>query len=69
MSSGDMGEAFADLKGKLVVKYWIGVNGGRLRRSVVKGELSDVSGGASTINLRVDTTYSGYGKPVSIEPP
>jgi hypothetical protein len=69
VSSEDMGEAFTDLKGKLVVKYWIGVKGGRLRRSVVKGELSDVSGGASTISLRVETTYSGYGKPVSIAPP
>ena len=69
VSSKDMGEAFADLKGKLVVKYWIGVNGGRLRRSVVKGELSAVNGGTGTIILRVETTYSGYGKSLNIEPP
>lgn len=68
VSSGDMGEAFAELEGEVVVKYWIGVQGGRLRRSVVKAELSE-AGSAGTISIRVDTTYSGYGKPVSIEPP
>jgi hypothetical protein len=65
----NMGEAFAGTEGEWQVEYWIGVKDGRLRRAVVRAELSSSDAQAVTIGMEATLTYSNYGQPVAIEPP
>jgi hypothetical protein len=69
ISTAELGDTFEGTASDLQVKYWIGVNNGRLEQSQVKGQIPmpDTEGGV--IDLNATTTYSKYGKSVTINPP
>jgi len=68
VSSGVLGEVLAGTEGEIRVEHWIGVEDGRLRQSVIEGELS-MPDDAGSIDLSVTMAYSDYGQDVEIEPP
>jgi hypothetical protein len=69
ISARDMGDGLGDIQGRLQVKYWIAVKSGRLKQSLIDGEISETAGEALTLRLEATTTYSAYGKTVAIQPP